>query len=106
MNNKARYHKEWKTKFHKVALYLMEPGASFNIKSNKGGRGVLGEITLHSDRIYIQAGGSCDPDEVPDKLLIRSCKGLTDYTGGQNHYIDASLTAAQIADKARSFIRR
>ena len=69
MNNKVRYHKEWKTKFHKVASYLMGPGASFNITSNKGGRGVLGEITLHSDLIYIQAGGSCDPDEVPDKLL-------------------------------------
>jgi hypothetical protein len=45
---------------------------------------VSGEITLHHDRVYIQV---CQPATGHDSgILIRSCKGRKDYTGGRNHF--------------------
>ena len=63
----------------------MSPG-SFDIRSNKGGIAVSGEITLHHERIYMQVSQSCmHPRSL--SWLIRSCKGRKDYCGGHNHHL-------------------
>jgi hypothetical protein len=61
---------------------------------------VSGEITLHHDDIYIQV---CQPATGADSgILIRTCEGRRDYTGGRNHFaplrlLDDTLTmAAQV----------
>ena len=56
-----------------------------------------GEITLHHDDVYIQV---CQPASGADSgILIRTCQGRRDYTGGRNHLapvrlLDDTLTLA------------
>ena len=53
------------------------------------GIAVSGEITLHHDRVYVQA---CQPATGADSgILIRICEGRRDYTGGRNHFAPLSL---------------
>jgi hypothetical protein len=50
---------------------------------------VSGEITLHHDRIHVQV---CQPATGADSgILIRTCEGRRDYTGGRNHFVPLSL---------------
>lgn len=50
---------------------------------------VSGEITLHHDRVYIQVGqfGMSSGHGI----LIRTCKGRKDYTGGANHFVALAM---------------
>src|SRR5271165_6273454 len=49
---------------------------------------VSGEITLHHERLYVQV---CQPATGSDSgILIRSCKGRADYTGGPNNFVPLS----------------
>ena len=66
----------------------LAPG-SFEIRSNKAGVAVSGEVTLHHDRAYIQVGqfGLSSGHGI----LIRTCKGRKDYTGGPNHFVALTM---------------
>jgi hypothetical protein len=66
------------------------------IRSNKAGIAVSGEITLHTDSIYLQLEQSVMGDDAA--LLMRSCKGRKDYVGGMNHFapIDALVDLEQL----------
>jgi hypothetical protein len=55
--------------------------SQYEIRVNKGGIAVSGEVTLHSDGIYVQFGQG-----ILDSFLCRTCKGRKDFVGGQNHY--------------------
>ncbi|MDH8489736.1 hypothetical protein QIG87_27455, partial [Klebsiella pneumoniae] len=47
------------------------------------------EITLHSDRLYVQASQSVmGPDH---GVLFRTCKGRKDFVGGQNNFASLDL---------------
>ena len=59
---------------------------SFELRSNKGIEGGMGEVILHSDHIYIQVHASDDGPGV----LHRTCKGREDFAGGQNRYVRVS----------------
>lgn len=63
-----------------VAMGLNEDG--YDVRVNKAGPAVSGEVTLHTDRHYVQFGQS-----VPGSFMVRSCKGRKDYTGGRNHWV-------------------
>ena len=52
---------------------------SFSIRFNPGGIAVSGDATLHHEKIYLTVGEM--------GAFWRTCKGLRDYTGGQNHWI-------------------
>lgn len=54
----------------------------YDIRVNKAGIAVSGEVTLHTDTHYIQFA-----QVSPNGFLVRSCKGRKDYTGGRNHYV-------------------
>lgn len=58
----------------------LEP-SQYDIRVNKGGVAVSGEVTLHSDKIYVQFGQG-----ILDSFLCRRCDGRRDFVGGQNHY--------------------
>jgi hypothetical protein len=55
----------------------------YEVRVNKGGAAVSGEVTLHTDTHYVQFG------QFPGTqgFLARTCKGRKDYTGGRNYYI-------------------
>jgi hypothetical protein len=81
---KHLFHREAKKRLKALAETLGLPRASYDIRSNKAGIAVSGEITLHTDRLYVQV---CQPATGCDSgILIRTCKGRKDYTGGRNHF--------------------
>lgn len=78
-------HREGKKFLKAIVKELGIPAGTFDIRSNMGGVAVSGEVTLHSERLYVQLsetfGGSKGVS-----IMFRTVKGLTDYTGGGNNF--------------------
>jgi len=52
---KEKYHRMARKQLHKLAQQLdLDPG-DYEIRSNKGGVAVCGEVTLHTDTLYIKS---------------------------------------------------
>lgn len=66
----------------------IEDGA-FDVRSNKGGIAVSGEVILHSDKIYVQLSESCIGSG-GISVMYRNCAGRKDYCGGTNNFVDVS----------------
>jgi hypothetical protein len=66
----------------------LKPG-SYDLRSNRAGIALAGEITLHHDRIYIQVGQF--GLSLGHGILIRTCRSRRDYTGGPNHFVALSM---------------
>jgi len=87
------YNEEQKKWFHTIArrrLRLLAAELHFDkdqydIRSNQGGVAVSGEVTLHHERIYIQASQSALGKDMG--ILVRTCEGRRDYTGGMNNWL-------------------
>jgi hypothetical protein len=94
---KQRFHTAARARLRQLANTLGFRPNSFDLRSNRGGIAVSGEITLHHDDVYIQV---CQPaTRVDSGILIRTCQGRRDYTGGRNHFaplrlLDDTLTLA------------
>ncbi len=85
---KHRFHREARKRLQALAEELFLPRHSYGIRSNKGGIGTSGEITLHGETLYVQisqpvAGGD-------NGVLIRTCQGRQDFRGGPNHFLPLS----------------
>lgn len=86
---KKRFHLAACARLRKLAAELgLQPG-TFDIRSNKGGIAVSGEITLHHDRLYVQV--SQFALRSGHGILIRTAEGRRDYTGGPNHFVALNL---------------
>ncbi len=108
---KRRFHAAARTRFRRLATALGFPFGSFDLRSNPSGIALSGEITLHHDDVYVQV---CQPATGADSgILIRTCQGRRDYTGGRNHFVplrlldDTPALATQVravmATKTRAF---
>ena len=64
------------------------PG-SYDLRSNKAGIAVSGEVTLHHDQVYIQVGQSIISGGMD--ILIRSCSGRRDFSGGLNNFVPLAM---------------
>ncbi len=86
---KRRFHATARSRLKQLAAELRLPHGSFEVRSNKGGIAVSGEVTLHHDQAYIQVGqfGLSSGHGI----LIRTCKSRRDYTGGPNHFAALDL---------------
>src|SRR5262247_2383644 len=83
---KASFHATARARLRALATELGLPRGSFDIRSNQGGIAVSGEVTLHHEKIYVQAlQSACGPRG--HGILIRTCNGRKDYTGGRNHWL-------------------
>jgi len=80
---KNSFHKESKKVLKKLADKLGLKKGEYDILSNKGGIAGSGEISLHTDKLYIQIWQGFNHNE----MLYRTCKSRKDYTGGTNQYI-------------------
>jgi hypothetical protein len=83
IENKKLFHSRGK-RVMKVIAELLGFNTEFyptpyEIRSCLGGIAVSGEIILHSENLYI-----CFYE---DRIMFRSCKGLKDYSGGNNHWM-------------------
>lgn len=98
---KAAFHRDGMSFLRKVALALGIPATDYRLSTNKSGIAGSGEVTLHSDDIYIQLSESCLFAGV--QVLYRSCKSRKDYTGNRNNFVQCE----QLVDEHRqaSFIQ-
>jgi hypothetical protein len=88
-NRKKAFHRAARQQLKALAFFCGWPPASFDLRSNMAGIAVSGEVTLHHEAIYISVsqtrlGGDCG-------ILIRSCKGRQDYSGGTNSFAPLDL---------------
>ena len=89
-----------KENFHKAGKkFLKELGnflnlGNFEVKSNKGGIAVSGEVTLYSDILMIQvsADTSCFGN-----IMFRAVNGKKDYTGKGNNWCDIQNAQMKIS---------
>ena len=80
---KLEYHRLGKQVLRAIAKEMGLQSGTYDIRSNLGGTAVAGEVTLHSDNIYIQF---CEPMNGLE-VLYRSCNGRKDYSGGRNNWM-------------------
>jgi hypothetical protein len=93
----VRYNEAAKTAFHakaraaleSLARHLHWPDSSYDLRSNRAGPAVSGEIILHGGRLYVQVSQSCMGPRFG--VLFRSCQGSHDYTGGVNNFAPLEL---------------
>jgi len=86
---KAAFHRAASSRLKLLAAQLDWPKADFDLRSNKAGIAVSGEITLHHERVYISVSQSGMGSQ--HGILIRTCKGRRDFTGGRNHFATLAL---------------
>lgn len=86
---KKALHSSGKSFLRGLAGDLNLPEGSYDVRSNKGGIAVSGEVTLHGESIYVQLSESC-MGRGGINVMFRNCAGKKDYSGGQNNFIDAA----------------
>lgn len=86
---KRCFHSTARSRLKKLAAELRLSAGSYEIRSNKAGIAVSGEITLHHDRAYIQV--SQFGLRSGHGILIRTCNDRRDFTGGPNHFVGLEL---------------
>ena len=77
---KDLFHSECMELLKFIAYEMGLKTSDYDLRSNKGGIAVCGEITLHTDSLYVQISQSSMQGL---DILYRSCDGRKDYTGGQ-----------------------
>jgi len=83
---KRKFARKAKKQLKIVAELLGLSPNQYDLRFNPGGPAVSGEITLHTDWIYIQVSKDCSLG-----ILVRTCRHRKDYTGGPNHWLPLSL---------------
>ncbi|WP_246658550.1 hypothetical protein [Mesorhizobium sp. GR13] len=86
---KRRFHSIARSRLKKLAAELGLPAGTHEIRSSRAGSAVSGEISLQHDRFYLQVSqfGLASGHGI----LIRTCKGRKDHTGGANHFVGLRL---------------
>ncbi|MBB5712811.1 hypothetical protein [Sphingomonas xinjiangensis] len=81
---KALFHNEGLKAMRRLAKVMGLASGTYDVRSNKGGIAVSGEITLHAEQFYVRLSlGLCGMDK---EVLFRTCRGRADFTGGRNHF--------------------
>lgn len=80
--NKRTFHLAARQRLKQLAEALRLTPGSYDIRSNRGGPAVSGEIILHHEQLYISVDRPTYG--IGMGLLYRSCNGRRDYTGGRN----------------------
>ncbi len=86
---KRCFHTAARARLPQLAAELRMLSGSYDLRSNKAGVAVSGEITLHHEAVYIQVSQSVLGGGMG--ILIRTCRGRRDYTGGRNGWAPLAL---------------
>jgi hypothetical protein len=86
---KRLFHRNARRQLQKLAAMLGLESGDFDLRSNKGGIAVSGEVVMHSDHLYVQASQPASGSNTG--ILFRSCDGRRDYVGGPNHFASLDL---------------
>lgn len=82
--DKNRFHLESKRVLRILAKQLGINAGDYELRSNKGGVAVSGEIILHSSSLYVQIHGAWSCRGI--QILFRRCSGRDDMAGKVNHF--------------------
>jgi hypothetical protein len=98
---KEQFHRLARRQLKLLANALGLSPAQYDLRNNRAGVAVSGEITLHTDALYIQVSqpfGGFDSG-----ILIRTCQHRKDYVGGPNNFAGLDLLHApqELARKIR-----
>jgi hypothetical protein len=86
---KLKMHRSGIKLLRALAADLCVPEDAYDVSSNKAGIACSGEITLHTDDLYVQILESCvGPGGL--SALVRGCMGRKDYHGLCNRFIGLS----------------
>lgn len=89
---KRRFHNVARKHLRNVATKVLKlDKLDYDLRSNKAGQAVSGEITLHTDSLYIQVSSPWlgSPENVA--VLVRNCDSRKDYCGKRNHFCAAQV---------------
>lgn len=88
LSEDCSYAEQKKLNFHKTAKQFLRQvqkdlQTTGNIRSNMGGIAVSGEVTLHTDSLYLQFSQYFGTSI----CLYRTCNGTKDFRGGRNNFL-------------------
>lgn len=86
---KKVFHATARARLRRLAVELALPAGSYDLRSNQGGIAVSGEITLHHESVYVQVSQSAIGGGMG--VLIRTCRGRRDFTGGINNFASLAM---------------
>jgi hypothetical protein len=86
---KRLFHTQVRRRLLELAAALGFAPCAFDLRSNEAGIAVSGEVTLHADRLYVQASQPATGSDTG--ILFRSCDGRRDYIGGCNNFASLDL---------------
>jgi hypothetical protein len=82
---KEWFHRQAKLVLKALAARLGIPPNDYDLRSNMAGIAVSGEVTLHSDKLYVQfSQSSLGPNQ---GFMWRMCDGRQDYSGRRNQWM-------------------
>jgi hypothetical protein len=105
MNAKKLFHRRARAFLNELATEVLKLTPDrFEVRTNEAGPAVMGETVLHTDPIkdgkglYVMVSVFSGPSD--RKVLMRTCNGRKDYTGGRNNM----LTLDQAVTLAKAFM--
>lgn len=82
--NKRNFHRLGKKILKEIADLMGLKPSEYDLRSNQGGIAVSGEVTLHTETLYVQFSqfvSGCG------EILYRRCDGRKDYCGKRNQWM-------------------
>jgi len=84
---KKAFHHDGRAFLKQLAESLGLTEGTYEIRITRGGVGTSGEVTLHTDRLYVRLVESWSCTGAGGVgILYRSCRSRKDYIGGANHW--------------------
>jgi hypothetical protein len=81
---KRKFHDHARRQLRKLAAALGFAGGTYDLRSNRAGIAVSGEITLHAEHLYVQVSQPAFGGDTG--IMFRSCEGRKDYLGRPNGF--------------------
>lgn len=81
---KRQFHADGRRAMQRLATALGLANGTFDVRSNKAGPAVSGEITLHGEEVYVQLSLGCMGAD--REVMFRRVTGRSDYTGDRNRW--------------------
>ena len=102
---KRAFHSEGRVAMRRLADAIGLEAGSYDLRSNRAGLAVSGEITLHGVEVWVQLSlGALGPDH---EVVFRRGAGRSDHVGERNHWASVRelLAPDRFADRIRRELR-
>lgn len=97
---KEAFHRKYRKVLREVAAQLGLTKGQFEVSSNKGGFGILGEVRLYTDKFHLQLGGSTVAPGMTRSdderwCMYREVAHRRDYSGMRNQWMSLDMFEPQ-----------